>query len=46
MAEQGGVQMFLAHFPDFYGLKVGSTLIHHTLNDILANKKSLSFSNL
>lgn len=40
MAEQSGVQMFIAHFPDFYGPKAESTLVYHTLNGVLANKMS------
>ncbi|MFL0492464.1 MULTISPECIES: NAD-dependent epimerase/dehydratase family protein [unclassified Bacillus (in: firmicutes)] len=40
MAEQSGVKMFIAHFPDFYGPQAESTLIHHTLNGVLANKGS------
>ncbi|WP_439021062.1 SDR family NAD(P)-dependent oxidoreductase [Bacillus thuringiensis] len=40
MAEQSGAKMFIAHFPDFYGPQAESTLIHHTLNGVLANKGS------
>lgn len=34
------VQMFIAHFPDFYGPNAKSTLVHHTLKAILTNKMS------
>ncbi|MBJ7985352.1 SDR family NAD(P)-dependent oxidoreductase [Bacillus cereus] len=40
MAVRSGVQMFIAHFPDFYGPKAESTLVQHTLNGVLANKIS------
>ncbi|MEH6931572.1 SDR family NAD(P)-dependent oxidoreductase [Bacillus sp. JJ783] len=40
MAKQARVQMFIAHFPDFYGPNAESTLVHHTLNGVLANKLS------
>ncbi|KFN04582.1 SDR family NAD(P)-dependent oxidoreductase [Bacillus clarus] len=40
MAKQANVQMFIAHFPDFYGPNAESTLVHHTLKGILANKPS------
>jgi nucleoside-diphosphate-sugar epimerase len=40
MAKQGNVQMFIAHFPDFYGPNAESTLVHHTLKGVLANKLS------
>ncbi|PER57147.1 short chain dehydrogenase [Bacillus thuringiensis] len=40
MAKQANVRMFIAHFPDFYGPNAESTLVHHTLKGILANKMS------
>ncbi|EJV78029.1 SDR family NAD(P)-dependent oxidoreductase [Bacillus mycoides] len=40
MAKQAHVQMFIAHFPDFYGPNAESTLVHHTLKGVLANKLS------
>lgn len=40
MAKKANVKMFIAHFPDFYGPNAESTLIHHTLNGVLANKLS------
>ncbi|QWH40169.1 MULTISPECIES: SDR family NAD(P)-dependent oxidoreductase [Bacillus cereus group] len=40
MAKQARVQMFIAHFPDFYGPNAESTLVHHTLKGVLANKLS------
>ncbi|HDR7792740.1 TPA: SDR family NAD(P)-dependent oxidoreductase [Bacillus luti] len=40
MAKQANVQMFIAHFPDFYGPNAESTLVHHTLKGVLANKMS------
>ena len=40
MAKQANVRMFIAHFPDFYGPNAKSTLVHHTLKAILANKMS------
>ena len=39
MAKQANVRMFIAHFPDFYS-NAESTLVHHTLKGILANKMS------
>ncbi|CAM4145549.1 SDR family NAD(P)-dependent oxidoreductase [Bacillus paramycoides] len=40
MAKQANVQMFIAHFPDFYGPNAESTLVHHTLKGVLADKVS------
>ncbi|MGN4426586.1 SDR family NAD(P)-dependent oxidoreductase [Bacillus cereus group sp. MYBK30-1] len=40
MAKQANVKMFIAHFPDFYGPNAESTLVHHTLKGVLANKLS------
>ncbi|EJQ45584.1 Uncharacterized protein BWINRASL_05260 [Bacillus mycoides] len=40
MAKQAQVKMFIAHFPDFYGPNAESTLVHHTLKGVLANKLS------
>lgn len=40
MAKQANVRMFIAHFPDFYGPNAESTLVHHILKGILANKMS------
>ncbi|MDZ5606562.1 NAD-dependent epimerase/dehydratase family protein [Bacillus pseudomycoides] len=40
MAKQAGVPVLIAHFPDFYGPNAESTLIHHTLQSVLANKIS------
>ncbi|PFA20529.1 MULTISPECIES: SDR family NAD(P)-dependent oxidoreductase [Bacillus cereus group] len=40
MAKQAGVPVLTAHFPDFYGPNAESTLIHHTLQGVLANKIS------
>ncbi|HDX9704918.1 short chain dehydrogenase [Bacillus thuringiensis] len=40
LAKQANVRMFIAHFPDFYGPNAESTLVHHTLKGILANKMS------
>lgn len=40
MAKQANVRMFIAHFPGFYGPNAESTLVHHTLKGILANKMS------
>lgn len=40
MAKQSSVKMFIAHFPDFYGPNAESTLVHHTLHGVLANKVS------
>ncbi|PFK42198.1 short chain dehydrogenase [Bacillus cereus] len=40
MAKQVGVPVLTAHFPDFYGPNAESTLIHHTLQGVLANKIS------
>ncbi|MES5891372.1 MULTISPECIES: SDR family NAD(P)-dependent oxidoreductase [Bacillus cereus group] len=40
MAKEANVQMFIAHFPDFYGPKAESTLVHHTLKGVLGNKMS------
>ena len=40
MAKQAGVSVLIAHFPDFYGPNAESTLIHHTLQNVLANKAS------
>lgn len=40
MTQKANVKMFIAHFPDFYGPNAESTLIHHTLNRVLANKLS------
>ncbi|MED1088956.1 SDR family NAD(P)-dependent oxidoreductase [Bacillus paramycoides] len=40
MAKQAHVKMFIAHFPDFYGPNAESTLVHHTLKGVLANKLS------
>ncbi|UPJ16534.1 NAD(P)H-binding protein [Bacillus cereus] len=40
MVKQANVRMFIAHFPDFYGPNAESTLVHHTLKGILANKMS------
>jgi len=39
-SKQANVQMFIAHFPDFYGPNAKSTLVHHTLKAILTNKMS------
>lgn len=38
MAKQYEVPVLIAHFPDFYGPNAESTLIHHTLQSVLANK--------
>lgn len=40
MAKQAGVPVLTAHFPDFYGPNAESTLVHHTLQGVLANKIS------
>lgn len=40
MAKQAGVPVLTAHFPDFYGPNAESTLIHHTLQGVIANKIS------
>ncbi|MDM5196428.1 SDR family NAD(P)-dependent oxidoreductase [Bacillus hominis] len=40
VAKESNVQMFIAHFPDFYGPKAESTLVHHTLKGVLENKTS------
>ena len=39
-SKQANVQMFIAYFPDLYGPNAESTLVHHTLKAILANKIS------
>lgn len=31
MAKQSGVELFIAHFPDFYGPNAGNTLLNYTL---------------
>ncbi|MDM5191049.1 SDR family NAD(P)-dependent oxidoreductase [Bacillus sp. DX4.1] len=38
MTKQYEVPILIAHFPDFYGPNAESTLIHHTLQSVLANK--------
>uniref|UniRef100_UPI0020C0C683 NAD-dependent epimerase/dehydratase family protein n=1 Tax=Bacillus paralicheniformis TaxID=1648923 RepID=UPI0020C0C683 len=40
MEKKYNVRMFIARFPDFYGPNAESTLVHHTLKGILANKMS------
>ncbi|WP_459502824.1 NAD-dependent epimerase/dehydratase family protein [Bacillus sp. C1] len=40
MAKQADIPVLIAHFPDFYGPNAASTLIHHTLQGVLANKMS------
>ncbi|MBC6971719.1 SDR family NAD(P)-dependent oxidoreductase [Bacillus sp. Xin] len=40
MAKQAEVPVLIAHFPDFYGPNAESTLVHHTLQGVLANKIS------
>jgi nucleoside-diphosphate-sugar epimerase len=38
--KQSGVQALIAHFPDFYGPNAENTILHYTLKNIVANKKS------
>ncbi|HEK9100888.1 TPA: SDR family NAD(P)-dependent oxidoreductase [Bacillus pseudomycoides] len=40
MAKQAEVPVLIAHFPDFYGPNAESTLVHHTLQGVLANRIS------
>ncbi|MFF2447890.1 SDR family NAD(P)-dependent oxidoreductase [Neobacillus sp. NPDC058068] len=38
--KDSAVPALIAHFPDFYGPNAENTLLHHTLKDIVRNKKS------
>ncbi|ETI69771.1 SDR family NAD(P)-dependent oxidoreductase [Neobacillus vireti] len=38
--KDSSVPTLIAHFPDFYGPNAENTLLHHTLKDIVRNKKS------
>jgi nucleoside-diphosphate-sugar epimerase len=40
LVKHSSVPALIAHFPDFYGPNAENTLLHHTLQNVVKNKKS------
>jgi len=41
MIKESGIPFLIAHFPDFYGPHAENTLLHHTLQKVVQNRKTM-----